>query len=47
MEVTKSSNLFITGCDSHRQWQLPWFVENFKKFENDVDSEIIKSGPIL
>ena len=23
------------------------FVENFKKFENDVDSEIIKSGPIL
>jgi hypothetical protein len=24
-------NGFMTGCDSETEWQLPWFVENFKK----------------
>ena len=22
---------FITGCDSNTEWQLPWFIENFRK----------------
>lgn len=25
------SEIFITGCDHHTEWQLPWFVENFRK----------------
>lgn len=44
MEVTKSSNLFITGCDSHRQWQLPWFVENFKKHNPKAELLIFDFG---
>ena len=24
-------NYFLTGCDSNTEWQLPWFVENFRK----------------
>lgn len=29
----KSSMLetFITGCDKHTEWQLPWFIENYRK----------------
>lgn len=23
---------FITGCDSNTEWMLPWFIENFKKY---------------
>ncbi len=22
---------FITGCDSRTEWQLPWFIKNFRK----------------
>jgi len=25
------SRLFITGCDSNTEWQLPWFVKNFQR----------------
>jgi len=24
-------NYFITGCDKNTEWQLPWFVKNFRK----------------
>jgi len=27
--------VFITGCDSNNEWQLPWFFENYKK-HNDT-----------
>jgi lipopolysaccharide biosynthesis glycosyltransferase len=27
----KSSRVYITGCDRATEWQLPWFVSNFKK----------------
>ena len=23
--------IFLTGCDLHTEWQLPWFVTNFKE----------------
>ena len=26
------SNVFVTGCDHNTEWQLPWFIKNFKKF---------------
>ena len=22
--------IFLTGCDKNTEWQLPWFVNNFK-----------------
>lgn len=28
------SNVFVTGCDHKTEWQLPWFIENFKKYNN-------------
>lgn len=31
---TKSYNVekaFLTGCDKKTEWQLPWFIENYKK----------------
>ena len=29
----KSSMLkvFLTGCDNNTEWQLPWFVHNYRK----------------
>ena len=26
---------FITGCDRNTEWQLPWFIENFRKHSNE------------
>lgn len=26
--------LFVTGCDHKTEWQLPWFLKNFKKHKN-------------
>jgi len=23
--------VFLTGCDKHTEWQLPWFIENYRK----------------
>jgi hypothetical protein len=23
--------IILTGCDSNTEWQLPWFVDNFKR----------------
>tara|TARA_B100001093_G_scaffold310677_3_gene296492 strand:+ start:5937 stop:6575 length:639 start_codon:yes stop_codon:yes gene_type:complete len=44
MAVTKSSNLFITGCDANTQWQLPWFVDNFKKHNPNAELLIFDFG---
>lgn len=46
MTSTKSSNLFITGCDHNTQWQLPWFVENFKKHNPNAELLIFDFGMI-
>ena len=43
MTSTKLSKLFITGCDSHTEWMLPWFVETFKK-HNDIPLMIMDFG---
>ena len=43
MTNTKLSKLFITGCDAHTEWMLPWFVETFKK-HNDTDLMIMDFG---
>lgn len=26
------SNVFLTGCDHRTEWQLSWFIDNYKKF---------------
>jgi len=34
-KTTKSYNTaFLTGCDEKTEWQLPWFVENYKKYND-------------
>jgi len=40
----KYSKLFITGCDYRTEWQLPFFVENFKKHNPDADLMIFDFG---
>lgn len=40
----KYSKLFITGCDSNTEWQLPFFVENFKKHNPDAKLMIYDFG---
>lgn len=44
MATTKFSNLFITGCDSNTEWQLPWFIKNFKKHNPDAALKIYDFG---
>ena len=44
MAAIKSSNLFITGCDVSREWQLPWFVDNFKKHNPNAELLIFDFG---
>jgi hypothetical protein len=31
----KLENGFMTGCDSKTEWQLPWFIHNFKKHNSE------------
>jgi len=33
--MTLFDKCFITGCDENTEWMLPWFVENYKKY-NDI-----------
>jgi hypothetical protein len=33
-------NIILTGCDKNTEWQLPWFVENFKKFCAGTDCKL-------
>ena len=44
MAATRSSNLFITGCDRKTQWQLPWFIENFRKHNPKADLLVFDFG---
>lgn len=37
-------NLFITGCDWKTEWQLPWFLENFKKHNPSEDIVVFNFG---
>lgn len=37
------SKSFITGCDQNTEWQLPWFIENFKK-HNDTPLVVADFG---
>ena len=30
-----SNHLFLTGCDESKEWQLPWFISNFRKHSED------------
>lgn len=36
--------VFITGCDSNTEWQLPWFVKNFKTHMPDEELMIYDFG---
>ena len=44
-KTTKSqmSNVFVTGCDHKTEWQLPWFIENFERY-NDTKLIIADFG---
>ena len=37
------SNVFVTGCDHNTEWQLPWFLENFERY-NDTKLIIADFG---
>ena len=30
-----SDQFFLTGCDKNKEWQLPWFISNFRKHSED------------
>ena len=33
-------NVILTGCDSNTEWQLPWFIEKFKKYCRGTDCKL-------
>jgi len=33
-------NIILTGCDSNTEWQLPWFVDNFKRMCRGTDCKL-------
>ena len=33
-------NIILTGCDKNTEWQLPWFVKNFKTMCNGTDTKL-------
>lgn len=35
IRLKKFDKAFLTGCDKKTEWMLPWFVENYKKY-NDL-----------
>ena len=39
----KFSKMFITGCDKNTEWMLPWFVDNYR-FWNDLPLMIFDFG---
>jgi len=43
MRRMKLSKMFVTGCDYKTEWQLPWFLENYKKF-NDTPVAVADFG---
>ena len=34
------SNYILTGCDKNTEWQLPWFIKNFRKFCMGTDCKL-------
>jgi hypothetical protein len=34
MSSKKYDKVFLTGCDEKTEWMLPWFVENYKKYND-------------
>jgi len=36
--------VFITGCDRNTEWQLPWFIENFRKHMPDEELMVFDFG---
>ncbi len=38
-------NIILTGCDKNTEWQLPWFVENFKKYAGKGNVDYTEYGP--
>jgi hypothetical protein len=40
----KFSRLFITGCDQNTEWQLPWFIERFKRHNPDEKLVVFNFG---
>jgi len=36
--------VFLTGCDTKTEWQLPWFINNFKKFAPEQELVIADFG---
>lgn len=37
-------NAFVTGCDKNTEWQLPWFLENFRKYNPDLEIMVCDFG---
>jgi len=33
-------NIILTGCDSNTEWQLPWFVDNFRRMCAGTDCKL-------
>jgi len=42
MEI--QDQIFLTGCDHKTEWQLPWFLKNFKKQRNKTKLIIADFG---
>ena len=39
---------FVTGCDDNTEWQLPWFMDNFRQHNQEakiVLADFGMSGP--
>ena len=30
----KQTKMFMTGCDQNNAWMLPWFIENYRKYND-------------
>lgn len=41
--MTSYDRAFLTGCDQRTEWQLPWFIENYKKY-NDTPLVLANFG---
>lgn len=44
MEQKISDRVFLTGCDHKTEWQLPWFLKNFKKQRNKTKIVVADFG---
>ena len=44
MEQKISDRVVLTGCDHKTEWQLPWFLKNFKKQRNKTKIVVADFG---